>query len=148
MILSRCYYKSSKNSPNPLLGNLAKTTAEEISHLIQNGMFCHSFGPLGQKKKLQKFIAPSSPFLLSIHLTWLTMHAHLPCMLAGMRRSRGLAIINSKEKGNIIKKITLIISKHIKQVIRLGLEKHIYNKLPLKFKIQNCCYVKAVFGKN
>ena len=33
-------------------------------------------------------MAPSSLFL-TFHLTWQTKHAHLPCMLAGMRQSRG-----------------------------------------------------------
>ena len=32
------------------------------------------------------------PFPLSFYLTWLTKHAYLPCMLAGTRQSRGLAI--------------------------------------------------------
>ena len=46
----------------------------------------------GRVRKLWKFIAPSSPFLLSFHLTWLTKHAYLPCMLPGTRRSQRLAI--------------------------------------------------------
>ena len=52
----------------------------------------HAFGPLGERKKLWKFIAPSSPFVLSFHLPWKKNHAHLPFMFAGMKRSQGLAI--------------------------------------------------------
>ena len=65
-----------------------------------NGMLRHSFGPLGESQKLQKFIAPSSRFLLSFHLTWLTKHTHLPCMLAGTRQSLGLAI-RPRQQGHL-----------------------------------------------
>ena len=67
-------------------------------------MLCHSFGPLGESKKLYKFIVPCSPFLVSFHLTWLRKHAHLPCMLASMSRSR-VYIVDAYSNGHVIYQI-------------------------------------------
>ena len=98
--------------------------------LIFNGMLCHSFGPLGGVRNCRNFLYPTSPFLLSFHLTWLTPHAHLPCMLAGMRQSQGLEIM-ARQEGYAL------LAKEGENKYSLSLSSHSLSRKSFPF-IKNC----------